>query len=105
MTLYVFGADVAGTSNCYGQCAINWPPLLVSNGMKPMGQGITAALSTTQRTDGSMQVTVNGMPVYFFMRDMAAGDVNGQGKFAFSGTWYVVSPAGQIITTAQTTGY
>ena len=26
MTLYTFDKDEAGKSNCYDQCAVNWPP-------------------------------------------------------------------------------
>src|SRR5215813_10421039 len=29
MTLYIWDKDAQGVSNCYDQCAVNWPPLLV----------------------------------------------------------------------------
>ena len=30
MTLYTFDKDTAGTSNCYDECAANWPPLIAA---------------------------------------------------------------------------
>ena len=29
MTLYIWDKDAVGVSNCYEQCAVNWPPILV----------------------------------------------------------------------------
>ena len=29
MTLYIWDKDAVGVSNCYDQCAVNWPPILV----------------------------------------------------------------------------
>jgi predicted lipoprotein with Yx(FWY)xxD motif len=93
-TLYVFKNDSGGTSSCYDSCAQNWPPLL-TQGAPQAGTGADAAmLGTTERTDGTTQVTYNGMPLYYFAPDTAAGDVNGQGV---GEVWYVVSPAGAMI--------
>ncbi len=77
-TLYLFTKDTKDTSNCYDKCAAAWPPLLTSD--KPtVGDGLDASLvGTTQRKDGSMQVTYNGSPLYYFAADKKAGDVNGQ---------------------------
>lgn len=91
MTLYIYTKDQAGTTTCYGGCATNWPPLL-TNGAPVAGSGVTASmLSTTQRTDGSTQVTYNGWPLYYFAADKAAGDTNGEGK---GGVWFVMTSAG-----------
>jgi hypothetical protein len=48
-------------------------------------------LGTLTRSDGSVQVTYNGWPLYTYTKDMAAGDTNGQ---AFKSLWYAVTPAG-----------
>jgi predicted lipoprotein with Yx(FWY)xxD motif len=92
MTLYMFTKDTPGVSNCTGNCAAIWPPLLVTS--SPMaGAGVDASLlGTITRSDGSMQVTYNGMPLYYYSKDMAAGDTNGQG---INSVWYVVSPSVQ----------
>lgn len=97
MTLYLYTKDTPNTSNCYDQCATNWPPLIVT-GTPTGGADIdTAKLGTTKRTDGSMQVTYNGWPLYTYISDKAAGDTTGQNV---GSVWFVVSPAGDKITAA-----
>ena len=97
-TLYVFGADTGTKSNCSGACATNWPPLTSAH--PTTGTGASASmLGTTKRSDGTTQVTYNGHPVYTFSGDSSAGDTSGQGINAFGGVWYVLSPAGQTVTT------
>ena len=90
-TLYMFKKDIANTSNCYGDCAVKWPPLLTD--VKPQAdKGVLAgALGTTKRTDGTLQVTYRGMPLYYWFQDNAAGDWNGQ---AVGKVWWMVSPNG-----------
>jgi predicted lipoprotein with Yx(FWY)xxD motif len=94
MTLYLYTKDSPNTSNCYDKCATAWPPLL-TNGAPVGAAGIDASkLGTTKRTDGSMQVTYNGWPLYYFASDAKAGDVTGQNV----GTvWFVISPAGEMV--------
>jgi predicted lipoprotein with Yx(FWY)xxD motif len=93
-TLYVFTPDSAGTSTCYDSCAQTWPPLTAS--AAPMvGTGLDAgAFGTTNRTDGSTQVTFHGMPLYQFAGDSAAGQTNGQG---IGGKWFVVDKDGNLV--------
>jgi len=91
LTLYVFQKDTPGTTACYGACAQYWPPLLVGEGQKlAAGYGVTGKLGTTQRTDGSSQVTYNGMPLYLFAKDTAAGESAGQDVGPAGAKWYVV---------------
>lgn len=80
MTLYVFAKDVkdSGTSACTGGCITKWPALTVAAGAAPTaGSGVTGKLGTITRDDGKLQVTYNGLPLYFFQNDKAAGDLNG----------------------------
>jgi predicted lipoprotein with Yx(FWY)xxD motif/cytochrome c2 len=90
-SLYLFTRDSENTSTCTDQCAENWPPLLVEG--EPMaGQGVAASLlGTTERDDGSTQVTYNGWPLYYFARDESPGDIAGQGV---GDRWYLISPFG-----------
>lgn len=91
MTLYKYSSDTAGVSNCTGACASNWPPYTIgaATAMPLLGQpGVTGTIATITRTDGSMQVTYNGMPLYFFASDSKAGDATGQNKAGFT----VVTP-------------
>ena len=64
------------------------------------GAGPDASLlGTTKRKDGKLQVTYHGHPLYFFLPDKKAGDINGQGYVHFGGVWWTVSAAGAKITT------
>jgi predicted lipoprotein with Yx(FWY)xxD motif len=88
MTLYVFTADSANSSTCTGVCASNWPPV-TAGGPVTAGDGVTGTLGTIKRSDGTMQATYNGMPLYRYASDSAPGDVKGQGV---GGKWYAATP-------------
>lgn len=80
MTVYTFANDVkdSGKSACSGGCATKWPPLTVPAGGKPTaGSGASGTLATITRDDGTLQVTYNGLPLYFFQNDKAPGDALG----------------------------
>jgi predicted lipoprotein with Yx(FWY)xxD motif len=80
MTLYTFSKDVkdSGKSACTGGCATTWPPLTVAKGTTPTGDtGVSGKIATITRDDGTVQVTYNGLPLYFFSGDKAVGDSNG----------------------------
>jgi predicted lipoprotein with Yx(FWY)xxD motif len=101
-TIYLFQQDTGTKSTCSGECAVDWPPVRVS-GKPKAGSGVNASmLGTTTRTDGQPQVTYNGHPLYLFDGDSSAGDTNGQAITAFGAAWYVVSPAGNAITSQST---
>ncbi len=96
-TLYAFANDTPGVSNCTGACATNWPPFTVAAGTAvTLGNGATATVGTIQRPDGSTQVTVNNMPVYYWSSDTKPGDTSGQGK---GGVWFVLDSAGNLVKT------
>jgi predicted lipoprotein with Yx(FWY)xxD motif len=88
MTLYIFKKDTPGTSNCYDDCAVNWPPLIVTDA-PTAPDGVTGKLGTTTRKDGKLQVTYNDEPLYYFIGDTKAGDTTGQDV---GDVWYVVNP-------------
>lgn len=103
-TLYMFAKDTKDTSVCYDTCATNWPPLLADK--IDAKDGVDATLiGYTKRTDGKMQVTYNGMPLYYFAKDAKPGDTAGQNV---GGTWFVLTADGKAIkpvasdTAAQT---
>jgi predicted lipoprotein with Yx(FWY)xxD motif len=96
-TVYLFEADKGTTSVCYTDCAAAWPPVL-THGAPVAGSGANASLlGTTTRKDGSLEVTYNGHPLYFFIADKNTGDVTGQDLNNFGGGWYVLSPSGMQI--------
>jgi predicted lipoprotein with Yx(FWY)xxD motif len=99
-TVYLFQKDSGTKSACFGACAAAWPPVRTS-GKPTVGSGLTASkVATTPRSDGKQQVTYNGHPLYLFQNDQSAGDANGQGVNAFGAAWYVMSPAGDAITSS-----
>jgi predicted lipoprotein with Yx(FWY)xxD motif len=101
--LYRFAADTGTTSTCSGACAAAWPPLL-TNGTPTAGSGVTGKLTTTSRSGGGTQVSINGHPLYLFAGDTAPGQTNGQGVNNFGGLWWLVTPTGANITTTGTGG-
>jgi predicted lipoprotein with Yx(FWY)xxD motif len=95
-TVYVFDKDIAGKSNCEGDCLAKWPVVAAGDGT-PQLDGIDASLvSTVTRSDGSKQLAVAGLPIYLFASDTKAGDAKGQ---AVGGVWWVVGADGRKITT------
>jgi predicted lipoprotein with Yx(FWY)xxD motif len=92
--LYLFEADKKGTSTCSGACAQAWPPDTVTGAPKAQMGVKQGLLGTVHRADGTTQVTYNGHPLYFFVKDGDAGDAYGQGVKAFGAEWYVLSPSG-----------
>lgn len=88
MTLYLFKKDAAGKSACAGPCVEKWPLFSADNVTVP--EGIKAAdFGLITRDDGKKQTTYKGLPVYYFYKDLKAGDTTGQG---FNNVWYVVVP-------------
>jgi predicted lipoprotein with Yx(FWY)xxD motif len=97
ITVYLFVADTGTTSTCYGSCASIWPPVLTT-GAPQAGTGADASLlGTTMRTDGKVEVTYAGHPLYYFVQDKQPGDTTGQGINGFGALWWVMSPAGAAI--------
>jgi predicted lipoprotein with Yx(FWY)xxD motif len=96
-TLYDFPPDMRGTSTCNGACAALWPPL-TTIGKPHAGTGVTASLlGTTKRSDGKVQVTYGGHPLYYYVADTKRGQTTGQGLNQFGAPWWVISPAGKEI--------
>lgn len=92
--MYIYLNDTNGVSNCTGDCATNWPAVTVDANLDPstLSPDLDASkLGTIQRDDGSMQLTYNGWPLYYYAADAAAGEVTGQGM---GDVWYLVTPMG-----------
>src|SRR4051795_5122720 len=72
-TLYLFQKDKTSKSQCSGDCATDWPPVLTTGKPKTSGSARKALLGTSKRSDGTTQVTYNGHPLYRFDEDKKAG--------------------------------
>jgi len=91
--VYMFGRDKTATSTCYGICAKAWPPLLTKS-TPSVGTGLNAnLLGTTKRKDGSLQVTYNHHPLYFYSADMH-GKIMCQHAVMHGGIWLVLKANG-----------
>jgi predicted lipoprotein with Yx(FWY)xxD motif len=92
MTLYKYASDKAGVSNCTGACATAWPPYTISaaeaKALLGGTPGVTGKVGVITRSNGTMQVTYNGMPLYFYEKDSVVGDTLGQNVGGFA----VVNP-------------
>jgi predicted lipoprotein with Yx(FWY)xxD motif len=99
MTVYVFDHDTqgSGASSCSGQCLQAWPPV-VAESADPAVHGVAGEVGTITRDDGTLQVTLDGWPLYRWQGDAEPGDTTGQGV---QGVWWVVDPDGaRIMATA-----
>jgi predicted lipoprotein with Yx(FWY)xxD motif len=76
MTLYVYDRDeeTPGKSNCKGDCATAWPPVLAAADAQPAG-----AWSLTARDDGAKQWAYKGKPLYTYAADAFPGAAFGDG--------------------------
>ncbi|MCB5293361.1 hypothetical protein [Arthrobacter sp. SO3] len=98
MSVYVYMKDVkdSGRSACTGGCLQSWPPVLAAADT-PTADGVTGTVGTIATPDGKKQLTINGMPVYYYAKDTAAGDILGQGV---GSVWHLVAPSGEMIAAA-----
>jgi predicted lipoprotein with Yx(FWY)xxD motif len=99
-TLYRYGKDSAkpAKSNCVGQCAVTWPPVLSSGG-PPKLDGINPALvGIVVRPDGTEQLTLAGWPLYRYSGDTAPGETAGEGM---GGAWHAMGPTGKPAVAAS----
>jgi predicted lipoprotein with Yx(FWY)xxD motif len=99
MTLYTLASDSSGTSTCSAGCTSVWPPVTVASGVSAKGgTGTSGVLATITRSDGSLQVTYNGMPLYTFSGDNSAGSTSGSGLKDSFGRWSVVKIGSKTTT-------
>lgn len=85
-TLYTFDKDAVGSSKsaCSGRCVAAWPPMYAAPGAKGGGDW-----SVITRDDGKPQWAWRGKPLYFWHKDLKAGDRLGDG---IDGLWHAAKP-------------
>src|SRR5689334_10977683 len=98
-TLYSFAPDTPTTSKCTGSCITYWPPV---KGPATAGPGVTGKLATIKRSDGSVQATYNGHPLYTYVADTAPGQAKGNGLNLSGGVWHEVAASGSAAPAATT---
>ncbi len=93
-TLYMFQKDRNGMSSCSGACAQIWPPEVTKGSPKASGGASAAKLGSVKRSDGTMQVTYAGHPLYTYSADTAPGQASGNGIDAYGAVWNAVTSNG-----------
>jgi predicted lipoprotein with Yx(FWY)xxD motif len=104
-TLYVWAHDKSARSTCNGDCAVYWPPLLTRGRPAALAGARASLLGTTHRSDGRMQVTYAGHPLYYFVQDSKPGQTKGEGLTGFGGRWDPVSAAGSPVRRGSNSSY
>ena len=94
-TLYDFHKDKGTTSSCYGACAGVWPPLTTEGAPTAKGGAVASQLGTTKRSDGTVQVTYAGHPLYTYTADTKPGEANGNDFSSYGGQWYALKANGE----------
>lgn len=83
MTLYTFANDTTGISKCTGSCLQLWPAY-----MAPSATGkFPANINVMKRSNGTLQYTWKGMPLYYYSKDSDTSDAYGNG---IGGLWSVI---------------
>lgn len=91
--IYLFDKEERPRSECYGACAAAWPPVLTDGEPRAVRGARPGLLGTTERRDGSLQVTYGGHPLYFYAHE-DPGQVLCHDVVQYGGTWLVVRPDG-----------
>ena len=92
--IYMFQSDTRNHSNCYGDCAAAWPPVLTSGKPRALRGVEKSLLGTTRRDDGKRQVTYNGHPLYYYAHE-GPGQVLCHNVVSYGGYWWVLGPNGK----------
>jgi predicted lipoprotein with Yx(FWY)xxD motif len=90
-TLYWFAPDTSTKSMCNGSCAKYWPPV---KGPVTVASGVTGKLGTITRSNGAVQATYNGHPLYTYVADTTPGQAKGNGLNLSGGVWHEVTVSG-----------
>jgi len=101
-TLYLRKSDTQSplASTCTGACITTWPAFYATN-IKVPSELNASGFTAVTRTDGKQQLAYEGWPLYYFSKDTAPGQTNGQG---LAGVWYACCNIPPVTTTTTTTG-
>ncbi len=105
-TLYALSPETTHRLLCTSAaCLKAWPPLTVPSRKTKLraGSGVHGQLGILRRSDGRLQVTLRGRPLYRFSGDRAKGEANGEGIESFGGTWHAVTAAAGASSPTPTT--
>ncbi|MBW1294435.1 di-heme oxidoredictase family protein [Aquimarina litoralis] len=94
-SIYTFDNDnpTLPFSDCYDNCAVTWPPVTIENLedliiTNQVSDTFTAGFGLSARCDGTLQVTYDNQPLYFYANDNNPGDTNGDNV---GGVWHLIT--------------
>ncbi|WP_415325710.1 hypothetical protein [Chryseobacterium sp. MMS23-Vi53] len=97
-SLYFFSRDYKGTSACTSAACLDaWPIFYTQDLSKIDASLATSDFSNITRTDGKMQTTYKGWPLYYYKNDTAAGQTVGD---KVNNVWYIAKPDYTVMYTA-----
>ena len=99
-TLYSFAPDTSTKSNCNGSCVTYWPPVKGA----VSASGVKGTFGTIKRSDGSIQATFDGHPLYTYVGDTAPGQAKGNGLNLSGGVWHEITTSGSAAATSSSGG-
>jgi len=73
-----------------------------SGGTTKTAASSSSAISLEQTSLGSVLTDASGRTLYYYVGDQQSGQTAGQGLNQFGARWYVLSSAGQAITSPAT---
>jgi predicted lipoprotein with Yx(FWY)xxD motif len=94
--IYIFDKEQSSESECYGDCAVEWPPVLTKGDPQAEGAVKSGKLGTTKRDDGKLQVTYEGQPLYYY-HDDPDGVVGCHTVPGFGGLWLAIDASGAAV--------
>jgi predicted lipoprotein with Yx(FWY)xxD motif len=95
--IYLFDKETTSESQCYGECAAAWPPVLTKGEPVATGKADQKLLGTTKRDDGTTQVTYKGQPLYYYAHE-EPGQVLCHNVDEFGGLWLVLDANGDALS-------
>ncbi|MGB8197438.1 MAG: hypothetical protein WCF25_10585 [Acidimicrobiales bacterium] len=84
-TLYWFAPDTPTSSHCTSTCAAYWPPII---GAATTTASVTGSFTTIKRSNGALQATYDGHPLYRYIGDSGPGQNSGNDVNLNGGWWY-----------------
>jgi predicted lipoprotein with Yx(FWY)xxD motif len=94
--IYIFDKEQSSESECYGDCAVEWPPVLTKGDPQAEGAVKSGKLGTTKRDDGKLLVTYEGQPLYYY-HDDPDGVVGCHNVPGFGGLWLAIDASGAAV--------
>jgi predicted lipoprotein with Yx(FWY)xxD motif len=105
-TLYALSPETSRHLLCKSaECFKVWPPVTVKSSKVKLkaASGVQGRLGILKRSNGMLQLTLRGEPLYRFSGDSGKGQAHGQGIESFGGKWHAVTALSSEATSAPPT--